>query len=609
MKIKTKRILAVILVACLSVGFVIPALAADYTARVINVFRTEGEVSLLSGSARAVTPRVGQRLSVDDTLQTGENSSVHLRLDRETLLQMDENSIVTVESAGRQLVLSIEEGRAFIHAEPQEEGNTIETRVGNVGLTIRGTMYTMGLDADGYTNIVMLSGSGDVNDTMLYAGNVMVLDEDGQYTLEELSLENLDPFTLQAVYDNMEYLMNAGTLTADMLPLLNALVAELVIIIRPPVTPAPANTPVESPPAQDNRSWDQDDVWVSPPQNPTPPAPPPADVTPEVPEPPPADVAPESPAPPEPPPVDVAPETPDYDYDYDYDYDDTENGDGSSGRMRRPPRVDGVYQIRTVAHLRWVQSVQWWGTNTSRNFVLVNTEPLVINFMIPVLNGTFNGNGRTIDVRLCSNNYNSFIPRGVAVGLFSSVGRNGVVHDLNVITHINTTNHNIIVGGLVGINDGTIRNVTVQNNGVTGNDIVGHNRGTLTNVTVVSSQPVAAAASLDIDLDFSFGYDFYLDDTYDYVDDYVDDYVAPDNYDDPVDCDDAATNKDDDVAAYNVTVDSDGTSTYDNYTVDTNSAEDDTMANKDDGDDDDDDDGDDDSTDDGDDDGDDVVNP
>ena len=566
MKIKTKRILAVILVACLSIGLAIPAMAADYTARVINVFRTEGEVSLLSGSARAVTPRVGQRLSVDDTLQTGENSSVHLRLDRETLLQMDENSIVTVESAGRQLVLSIEEGRAFIHAEPQEEGNTIETRVGNVGLTIRGTMYTMGLDADGYTNIVMLSGSGDVNDTMLYAGNVMVLDEDGQYTLEELSLESLDPFTLQAVYDNMEYLMNAGTLTADMLPLLNALVAELVIIIRPPVaTPVAADTPADSPPpAQDNRSdWDQDDWWVSSlPQNPRPPAPP---------APPPADVVPQPPA---------LPETPDVDYDYDYNYDDTDDDDSSGGR-RRPPRVGGVYQISTVAHLRWVQWVQWWGSTTTRNFVLVNTEPLVINFMIPTLNGTFNGNDRTIDVRLCSNNHNSSIPHGVAVGLFSSVGRNGVVHDLNVITHINTTNHNVIVGGLVGINDGTIRNVTVQNNGVTGHDVVGHNRhGTLTNVTVVSGQPVAAAASLDLDLDFSLGYDAY---------DAVDDYVAPDDYDNPVDSDDTATCDDYDVVADNVAVDSDSADYVavcddDDVTVD----DDDAVAYKDDDDEDDD---------------------
>jgi len=565
-KIKTKRILAVILVACLSIGLAIPAMAADYTARVINVFRTEGEVSLLSGSDRAVTPRVGQRLSVDDTLQTGENSSVHLRLDRETLLQMDENSIVTVESAGRQLVLSIEEGRAFIHAEPQEEGNTIETRVGNVGLTIRGTMYTMGLDADGYTNIVMLSGSGDVNDTMLYAGNVMVLDEDGQYTLEELSLESLDPFTLQAVYDNMEYLMNAGTLTADMLPLLNALVAELVIIIRPPVaTPVAADTPADSPPpAQDNRSdWDQDDWWVSSlPQNPRPPAPP---------APPPADVVPQPPA---------LPETPDVDYDYDYNYDDTDDDDSSGGR-RRPPRVGGVYQISTVAHLRWVQWVQWWGSTTTRNFVLVNTEPLVINFMIPTLNGTFNGNDRTIDVRLCSNNHNSSIPHGVAVGLFSSVGRNGVVHDLNVITHINTTNHNVIVGGLVGINDGTIRNVTVQNNGVTGHDVVGHNRhGTLTNVTVVSGQPVAAAASLDLDLDFSLGYDAY---------DAVDDYVAPDDYDNPVDSDDTATCDDYDVVADNVAVDSDSADYVavcddDDVTVD----DDDAVAYKDDDDEDDD---------------------
>jgi len=519
-KTRNKRIITAILIACLLLGSAIPALAADYAARVIAVFRAEGEVSLLRGTARAVTPRRGQRLRVDDTLQTGEDSSVHLRMDRETILQMDQNSQVTVESAGRRLILSVEEGRSLVHAEPQAEGNTLETRVGNVGLTVRGTMFTLGLLPDDNINIVMLSGYGDVGDVTLYAGNVMTFDEYGEHTIDELRLEDLDSFTLQAVYDNMEYLMTVGTLTLDMLPLLHRLVGELVIVIRPPGFGATSDN--TSPPPPPEYYW-------SPP-------PPSDDTAPPTETTPPTDSAPQpdSAPPVETPPEDTQPPDDTLPYPDDPDSDDT--GSSSWWWFSPPPRVGGVYQISTVGHLRWVQ---WWGTHnhtTNRNFILVNDEPLVINFMIPVLNGTFNGNNRTIDVRLCSEYHNSNIARNApAVGLFGTIGSRGVVHDLNVIAHVNTPAHSN-VGGLAGINNGEIRNITLHNDGITGQsnvgDAVGVNNGTKHNVTVTVSAVQTAVFSIalfeleDLDYEYYFDDDFTIDYTYDCANltDYDDNY-------------------------------------------------------------------------------------
>ncbi|MCL2221974.1 MAG: FecR family protein [Oscillospiraceae bacterium] len=484
MKTRNKRIITAILIVCLSGGLVIPASAADYAARVISVFRAEGEVSLLRGTARSVTPRRGQRLNVDDTLQTGEDSSVHLRMDRETILLMDQNSRVTVESAGRRLLLSVEEGKSLVHAEPQAAGNTLETRVGNVGLTVRGTMFTMGLLPNNNTSIAMLSGYGDVDDVTLYAGNVMTVDEYGEQTIEELRLEDLDPFTLQAVHDNMDYLLELGSwLTEDMVPMLESLVSELVIIIRPPVavaTPEQATPPEVNPPSP---PWDD---WT-----PEPPPPPPVN-TPPVEAPPPAET---------PPSADTTP--PD-----DADSGSSGSGGSGSGSSRppwwwgwwnrpttppvdtapvtpsKPPNVDGVYQISTVEHLKYLAQNDSFSNN--KTFVLVNDEPLVINFMIPNFNGTFNGNGRAIEVRLCNTaSNNSIAADAAAVGLFGTV--TGKIHDLYLIAYVNTDHNN--VGGLAGINTGTIRNVSVlTDGGITGGDnvggLVGVNNGTIEDVSV-----------------------------------------------------------------------------------------------------------------------------
>ncbi|MCL1863292.1 MAG: FecR domain-containing protein [Defluviitaleaceae bacterium] len=209
---KSKSCIAILLAFAMILSSV-SHLYAD-TARVITVHGIEGNsVSLSRGNARAATPRVGQRLANGNTITTGTGSSVYLQMDRDSILKMDEQSRVVVTSSRRRLSLTVQSGSALIDAGAQSAGETLETRVGNVGLTVRGTMFTVGR-TDNSLLIVMLSGSGDVNGIPIPAGEGMVVRADTQAAgvhfeaMQELDLGQLPLFTLNSIAANAEYLRN-----------------------------------------------------------------------------------------------------------------------------------------------------------------------------------------------------------------------------------------------------------------------------------------------------------------------------------------------------------------------------------------------------------------
>ena len=280
-----RKIAACFIAASLVFGS-IPVHASNPSARNISIFRVDGDnVSLSRGDARSATPRDGQRLSEGNVLTTGLNSSVHVQMDTDSILQMSASSQVAVSQSGNNLVLSVQSGSALVEVRDQGSGNSTETRVGNVGLTVRGTMYTMGIRND-FISIVMLSGYGDVEGEPLFAGQIMhVFDEhrpgaDVLYyetayyrliTLDLYSLGELDLFTLEVMYEHSGYLLDVGTLTPEMLEVLpyfiherrieaeEALLAGFVllpptVIVPPvyeegngPVEPAPSPTPRPTP--------------------------------------------------------------------------------------------------------------------------------------------------------------------------------------------------------------------------------------------------------------------------------------------------------------------------------------------------------------------------
>ncbi|MCL2221072.1 MAG: BspA family leucine-rich repeat surface protein [Oscillospiraceae bacterium] len=238
-----KKLLACLIVFILIFSPLIHASATDHTARMISIHSMEGRaVTLSRDNDRGSTPRERQRLSEGHTLTTGSASHVHLQMDRDSILHMDEHSTVVVGSSGNNLSLTLQSGSVLVNVTEQSAGQTISSRVGNVGLGIRGTMYTMSRDVYGVVTIIMLSGAGSVNDVLLSAGSVMVVYDgfsgrsvthdgtlvSGQYyAIAGIEVENLDLHTLTAIYGNSEYLIEAGTVTSEDISLIPDLVAEL----------------------------------------------------------------------------------------------------------------------------------------------------------------------------------------------------------------------------------------------------------------------------------------------------------------------------------------------------------------------------------------------
>jgi hypothetical protein len=273
---RKNRLLALLLVFVMVLGSTVNVYAADPTSRNITIYRTEGsDVSLSRGSGRGTTPRVGQRLNSGYVVSTGTDSAAYFQLDRDSVVQMDENSQVTVASARRRrLTLTVQSGNALVNVGRQDVGQTVQTRVGNVGLTVRGTMFTIGRGSEDYVEIVMLSGEGEVNGISLPAGSAMVVRDDATVQISDArDLGQRSLFTLRAINANRDYLVRVGTFTQEQLTALPQVMetrtverqerraaqaqrnqaeaaaapAQRVPVPRPGATPAPRPTPRPTP--------------------------------------------------------------------------------------------------------------------------------------------------------------------------------------------------------------------------------------------------------------------------------------------------------------------------------------------------------------------------
>ena len=94
--------------------------------------------------------------------------------------------------------------------------------------------------------------------------------------------------------------------------------------------------------------------------------------------------------------------------------------------------------------------------------------------IIPVFDGTFHGNGHTISGL-------DYEGDGYVTALFRYVEQNGVIDSLNVSGNISATDEKECVGGIVGINYGTIRNCSFSgrvNGSVTIGGIAAFNKST-----------------------------------------------------------------------------------------------------------------------------------
>ncbi|MCL2620075.1 MAG: FecR domain-containing protein [Defluviitaleaceae bacterium] len=218
-----RRLIAMFVVALMTLGATMSVMATE--ARMITVHSVEGDNAELVRGVRGASPRVGQRLAQGNTLTTGRDTQVYLLMDSDSVMKMDQQSQIVVSSVGNRLALAVQSGSALLDVGTQQAGHTTEVRIGNTGLTVRGTMFTASRVGDNSV-IHMLSGLGEVEQGFLRPGYTMVVTQRDGGDISRIYptvFEELDSFTLQAITDNAEYLSTYGIVTPELLDALPAL--------------------------------------------------------------------------------------------------------------------------------------------------------------------------------------------------------------------------------------------------------------------------------------------------------------------------------------------------------------------------------------------------
>ena len=453
--------IAVFTILAMSAGLVQPAFAGDPVGRNINIFRIDGNDASLTRGANSFTPREGQRLASGNVLSTGLDTFVYLHIDDDSIFEMDQRSQVVVTSTSQnRLSMAIQSGAALVVVDPQKAGASMETRIGNTALAVRGTMYVMGRNAEGDVTIAMLTGLGDVNGRSLPGGSMMTVrsDKDKQqitYTISQINTATLDAFTLKSMYEHLDYLRKAGTFSPEQLDAVPGLLVKRQEELRQEQAEEAAAQAQNIPPVTD-------EVVVLPPNLPEPPITPIPETdsgsnstpTPEPTSTPTPTPTPEpSPEPtPEPTPTPNPPTGP-----------NTPVVPAGTGTAINP------FQIAVPGNLLWMA---YNPAFLDKHFVLIADidatsldRPIGRNGVyITNFTGVFEGNGHAITLNISTSGQSN-------VGLFATIGAGGIVRNLEVRGSVSGSNN---VGGIAGsiLGTGTVTNSSSFAN-VNGIDSVG----------------------------------------------------------------------------------------------------------------------------------------
>ena len=174
--IMCKKILAIVLSIALLTTMLPMQVIASATAAstTIEILSVDGTVNMTRGTPREFAARAGMMLHEGFTVTTGEASSAVLMLDDGSLVQMDSSSTVQIAQATRnRLSISLVSGNLAVDAETQRSDRTVEVRVGNTALGIRGTFFAVENRTDGSVLYTMFEGSGVVDGHLLPALHVI----------------------------------------------------------------------------------------------------------------------------------------------------------------------------------------------------------------------------------------------------------------------------------------------------------------------------------------------------------------------------------------------------------------------------------------------------
>ena len=152
--------------------------------RILSIFRVDGDDATIARhtGGRTTTPRVGAGLASGNELTTGWDTFIYVQFDTDSIIKMDESSRVVVGTTRNRLTLSLQSGGVLVEVNQQAPIHSLETRIGNTAVSVRGTVFFMRRLAIDVVVITMLTGSGvvefisddgDVVEVPLDAGQMM----------------------------------------------------------------------------------------------------------------------------------------------------------------------------------------------------------------------------------------------------------------------------------------------------------------------------------------------------------------------------------------------------------------------------------------------------
>ena len=151
----TVLILAVVLLIVLVIG-------RRFRATTMKLLSFEGTVTLSDTHGRDVAAE-GKRLLDGNTLDTGKDSKAWVLLDDDRTVTLMEKSSAVFRQSGRDMVLSLEDGRLFFNiSRPLEDEESFEIQTSTMVVGVRGTSGYVDSDENGNSVLYLTSGRVEV---------------------------------------------------------------------------------------------------------------------------------------------------------------------------------------------------------------------------------------------------------------------------------------------------------------------------------------------------------------------------------------------------------------------------------------------------------------
>ena len=195
-------------VLALAVSLLLTSCGGGAKAASMHLRRSEGRVSVFDDDGKGLEPAENLGLYSGYGVDTRSESYAWIDLDKVKLTKLDQDSEIEIKKEGKHLTIEVLSGSLFFNVtEPLAGDETMEIRTSNMIVGIRGTCgwVTLSVDED-QLSVYLLEGKvrcqADGEKETVRAGEMAVMTEDGQITVEEFSAADIPAFVMEEIEDS-----------------------------------------------------------------------------------------------------------------------------------------------------------------------------------------------------------------------------------------------------------------------------------------------------------------------------------------------------------------------------------------------------------------------